>query len=141
MSIFQGDVVDVMFRKNLHLRAVYIVTGFDRDEERAGNDRLVSGQLSVASDLDCRLWQPIRYEAISTFCQEKTKTGQTFMLGCCKKCRSSVDQWGKMASNASIVGGTDNDRNMRDVHCLRLQVSKATSDWLVIRLIRVLPYD
>ena len=84
MSIFQGDVVDVMFRKNLHLRAVYIVTGFDRDEERAGNDRLVSGQLSVASDLDCRLWQPIRYEAISTFCQEKTKTGQTFMLGCCK---------------------------------------------------------
>ena len=34
-----GDIVDVKFKKNQNIRAVYIVTGFDREEERAGKSK------------------------------------------------------------------------------------------------------
>ena len=34
-----GDIVDIKFKKNQNIRAVYIVTGFDREEERAGTSK------------------------------------------------------------------------------------------------------
>ena len=37
-----GDVVDIKFTKNLNIRAVYIVTGFDKEEERAGTMKFLS---------------------------------------------------------------------------------------------------
>ena len=42
-----GDVVDISFKKSLNVRAVYIVTGFDREEERAGMTGPNSGGVSV----------------------------------------------------------------------------------------------
>ena len=43
---------------------------------------------------------------------------------------SDIDPWGKMASN--------NSEPLPDTRCLRLQMLRGTSDWLVIRLIRVM---
>ena len=68
-----------------------------------GNDRMVEGNLSVASDKDCNLWHIVA---------------------------SDIDPWGKMASNVS--------ESLSNTRCLRLQMVRGTSDWLVIRLIRVM---
>ena len=43
---------------------------------------------------------------------------------------ADIDPWGKMASN--------NSEPLHDTRCLRLQMLRGTSDWLVIRLIRVM---
>ena len=49
-KIKPGDVVDVHFKKSLNVKALLIVTGFDKDEERSGNDRLLKGDLLEAKD-------------------------------------------------------------------------------------------
>ena len=49
-KIKPGDVVDVHFKKSLKVKALLIVTGFDKDEERSGNDRLLNGGLLEAKD-------------------------------------------------------------------------------------------
>ena len=49
-KIKPGDVVDVHFKKSLNVKALLIVTGFDKDEERSGNDRLLNGDLLEAKD-------------------------------------------------------------------------------------------
>ena len=51
-----GDSIRIAFKKAQTLRAVYIVTGFDQDEERAGSDRLVQGELLASSQEDCHDW-------------------------------------------------------------------------------------
>ena len=103
-QIHAGDVIDITFQKKLSIKAVYVVTGFDKEEERAGHDRLVEGRLQVASDNDkCQEWRTVN---------------------------SKVDALGKMVSNSTDL--------WTHTRCLRLQVLKATSDWLVIRLIRVM---
>jgi hypothetical protein len=43
-----GDVIDVVLREEAHLKRVRVETGFDATEERAGNDRIISGQLLVS---------------------------------------------------------------------------------------------
>jgi len=104
-KIKPGDVVDVHFKKSLNVKALLIVTGFDKDEERSGNDRLLKGDLLEAKDKGCKIWS---------------------------KVESTIDPWGKLVSNDSI--------KLSHTRCLRLQVWKATSDWLLIRLIRVMLY-
>ena len=42
--------MDVHFKKSLNVKALLIVTGFDKDEERSGNDRLLKGDLLEAKD-------------------------------------------------------------------------------------------
>ena len=49
-KIKPGDVVDVHFKKSLNVKALLVVTGFDKDEERSGNDRLLNGGLLEAKD-------------------------------------------------------------------------------------------
>ena len=101
--VFLFSDIDVTFQKKLSLKAVYIVSGFDKDEERAGQDRLLQARLRLASDEKCQRWRTVS---------------------------SAVDSLGKMVSNATGMWVR--------TRCLRLQVFKATSDWLVIRLIRVM---
>ena len=96
-----GDAIQVAFKKAQNIRAIYIVTGFDKDEERAGNDRLVQGELLASANQDCSSWSLVTRQ---------------------------VDQWGKIAANLT----------MPKIHCLQVKVFKGTSDWLVIRLIRVM---
>jgi len=103
-QIKPGDVIDLKFKKPLkQIKAVFIVTGFDKDEDRAGNDRLKTGGLLEAKNDNCSDW---------------------------KKVESSIDQWGKLVSNDTS--------HLSHVRCLRLQIWKTTSDWLVIRLIRIM---
>ena len=96
-----GDAIQVAFKKAQNIRAIYIVTGFDKDEERAGNDRLVQGELLASAHQDCSSWSLVTRQ---------------------------VDQWGKIAANLTLP----------KIHCLQVKVFKGTSDWLVIRLIRVM---
>jgi hypothetical protein len=100
-----GDVIDVAFSVNHNIKAAYVVTGFDRDEEGAGHDRLVEGQMLVADDSNCLGWTPVG---------------------------SSIDRAGRLISN---------DSHMNGVRCLRIKVIKGNSDWLVVRLIRILIYS
>ena len=39
------------------LLCFHLVTGFDKDEERAGNDRLIDGELFEAKDPHCKAWR------------------------------------------------------------------------------------
>ena len=96
-----GDSILVAFKNAQTLRAVYIVTGFDQDEERAGSDRLVHGELLASTQKDCQDWSLVTKE---------------------------VDKWGKLVANMTLP----------KVHCLQVKVIKGTSDWLVIRLIRIM---
>lgn len=98
-----GDVVDINFKRGLAVKAVYVVTGFDPEEERAGTDRLTDGSLFAAKDEHCNAWTLVS---------------------------RGVDAAGKMVANDT--------NGMSQTRCLRLQVLKGTSDWLVIRLMRVM---
>ena len=64
-KINPGDVVDVHFKKSLNVKALLIVTGFDKDEERSGNDRLLNGGLLEAKDKGD--WSQFKNWGLETF--------------------------------------------------------------------------
>lgn len=99
-----GDVIDMRFDRPLGIKAVFIVTGFDREEERGGHDRMVNGTLWATDHHHCGLWRPLKAE---------------------------MDERGKLAT-------TNISATLPLTRCLRLQVWKGTSHWLVVRLIRVI---
>ncbi len=102
-----GDVIDVTFGHPLPVSSVTIVSGFDKEEDRPGQDKILDAKLLSAQDERCQVWKPL-------------------------SARIDSDR-GRVMHKSKLGSG----RGVRMAKCIRIQVLKGNSDWLIVRLIQI----
>ena len=122
-----GDVIDVVLNYASTIRSILMTTGFAKNEERAGQDRLLEGSIQVAKQ------------------QQLTKadTATTSAGGATTICDKFVDVKGQ-TMNGNI--GTIQFKSVRKkksrgslakIKCIRFVIYKGQSDWLLVKLIHI----
>lgn len=122
MKNLPADVFDVVLREEAVVSHVRVETGFDVSEERAGNDRIVSGQLlmgDISNDVDDS--------------DISNETKGAYRVPC-----KNFKVVAKFDPNSGRLEFTNKDvAHSGKTKCLRIQVFKGQSDWIILRLIQV----
>jgi hypothetical protein len=129
--MFTGDVIDVVLHQEAFVTHVLIETGFDQTEERAGNDRVISGQLLVAATSNDV--SDVHNDTKYVDSQSRKKVD----LAC-----NNFVAVAKFESNGRLEYANNNESNSAGIKserlkCLRLQLFKGQSNWVMIRLIQI----
>lgn len=126
-------MIDVVLHLEAVVNHVLVETGFDATEERAGHDKIISGQLfisPVSNAVDFKNLtmynnnnknsnKPHKYELPCNNFIPVAKFGNNGQLDYVNK----IEQGG--------IGYSDK------VKCLRIKVTKGQSNWIMIRLIQI----
>ena len=99
---------------------VRIETGFDASEERAGNDRAVVGQLLIADASG----------------DEDDVSNDTNGVDN-GRCKNFVAVAKFDGSNGRLEYFSKDDAQSGKTKCLRIQIFKGQSDWVMVRLIQI----
>jgi hypothetical protein len=119
-----GDVIDITLDKISDIRSIRMVTGFAKDHERAGEDRLIQGTIMKG------------IESIPSLGSSKNSIPNK---NACAKFQTVKNQ--EMNSNTGTIeykaGNKDTRKVLKRVKCVRFRIQKGHSDWLLIRLINI----
>ena len=124
----EGDVIDVTLDKVSDIKSIRMLTGFGKNHDRAGEDRLIKGKILVGEE-------PILLENG----KRKERTQPTNTKQSCVKFHKLKEQ--KNYSDIGMIeynpASKDPRKALKNVKCVRFRISKGQSDWLVVRLIHI----
>ena len=123
-----GDVIDVILNKISDIKSVRMLTGFGKDHDRAGEDRLIKGNLLVGTESSI-----MKNERRKELNLPKDKKQA------CVKFHKLKEQTVNSNNGLLEYNPSSNDprKILKNVKCVRFQVFKGQSDWLVVRLIHI----
>ena len=128
----KGDVIDITLDTISDIKSIRMLTGFGKDHERAGEDRLIEGSILIAEE-----------ETGALTPSDSTKgqsTGRNMKHSFCSKFSNinghdiSIGYGGVMEYKPSRK---DARKILKRVKCIRFQINKGQSDWIMIRLIQI----
>ena len=115
-----GDIIDITLDKISNIKSIRMVTGFGKDHERAGEDRLIQGAIMIGLE--------------SRFSSESTDNS-ILNKRTCVKFQTVKNQ--EMNSKTGIIEYKNTRKVLRRVKCIRFRIQKGQSDWLLVRLINI----
>ena len=119
-----GDIIDITLDKISNIKGIRMVTGFGKDHERAGEDRLIQG--AIMTGLESRI-------------SSESTDNSVLNKHTCVKFQTIKNQ--EMNSKTGTieykVGNKDTRKVLKRVKCIRFVIQKGQSDWLLVRLINI----
>lgn len=106
------------------MRYVRIETGFDSREERSGNDRVIAGQLLIS-------------EAANDVNVDGGNDDDDDASAEASRCKSFVVVAKFNAASGRLEYLPPEDAKSGKTKCLRVQIFKGQSDWVMVRLIQI----
>ena len=120
-KFMEGDVIDIVLNTTQNIKSIRMLTGFGKDHERAGEDRLIQGSILIGEEPRISMTHPKRNKNTCVKFQ-KIKNAKV------------------MANSGTLEYKTskkDSRRVLKHVKCIRFRVKKGQSDWLLVRLIQI----
>lgn len=123
-----GDVIDVILDKISDIKSIRLLTGFGKDHDRAGEDRLIKGSILIGEESSL-----FENENRNKGNQQKNKKVSCVKFNKVKELKINRDN-GVLEYNPI---SKDPRKILKNVKCVRFKLSKGQSDWLVVRLIHI----